>query len=169
MARFIYRTRIEASAGEVFAWHERPGAFESLLPPWETVEVVGRTGGIGEGDRVTIRSRVGPVWIRWEIEHRDYVEGEQFRDVQIKGPFRRWEHTHRVIPEGPNTCTLEDDILYELPFGLLGRLLAGRIIEARLRRLFVYRHAVTRDEVLTQARVNGERPTLSVSRVPEDS
>ena len=28
------------SAEEVFTWHERPGAFERLTPPWEKVKVL---------------------------------------------------------------------------------------------------------------------------------
>jgi uncharacterized protein (TIGR01777 family) len=148
MAKFVHRSRIAASAKEVFDWHKRPGAFERLLPPWERVEVVDRTGGIADGDRVTIRSRVGPTWTRWVIEHRDYVEGEQFCDVQVRGPFKRWEHTHRVIADAGDSCTLEDHILYELPLGLAGRVFGGGLVDSRLRRMFEYRHAVTRADVL---------------------
>ncbi|MHC5109583.1 MAG: TIGR01777 family oxidoreductase [Planctomycetota bacterium] len=148
MPRFIHRTRIEAPAADVFDWHTRPGAFERLLPPWESVEIVERTGGIRDGDRVTLRSRVGPAWTRWVVEHRDYVEGVQFRDVQISGPFRRWEHTHRVVADGAEACTLEDDILYELPLGSAGKLLGAGMIESKLQRMFNFRHSVTRADVL---------------------
>jgi uncharacterized protein (TIGR01777 family) len=158
MARFVHRSRIQAPAREVFDWHKRPGAFERLLPPWERVEVVDRTGGIGDGDRVTIRSRVGPTWTRWVIEHRDYVEGEQFRDVQVKGPFKRWEHTHRVIADDSDGCTLEDDILYELPLGFVGRALGRGLVESKLRRMFEYRHAVTRADVLAHRAVGDLAP-----------
>ena len=37
---------LPASVEEVFAWHERPGAFERLTPPWERVIVIERSGGI---------------------------------------------------------------------------------------------------------------------------
>jgi uncharacterized protein (TIGR01777 family) len=148
MPSFVRRTRIEAPAQDVFEWHKRPGAFERLQPPWEKVEVVERSGGIRDGDRVAIRSRLGPMWMRWTIEHRDYVEGEQFRDVQISGPFRKWEHTHRIISDGPNACTLEDDIIYEPPLGALGNMFGTRVVESKLDRMFQYRHAVTRADVL---------------------
>ncbi len=147
MPRYTHRTRIDAPAAEVFRWHARPGAFERLLPPWEAVEVVERTGGIRDGDRVMIRSRVGPLWTRWVVEHRDYIEGVQFRDVQIAGPFRNWEHTHRVIPDGPHASTLEDEIEYQLPLGAPGRLLGNALVKSKLERMFRYRHAVTRADV----------------------
>ncbi len=55
--------------------------------------------------------------VRWRLEHRDYVEGRQFKDVQISGPFRRWEHTNSFVPDGPASSWLEDRIVYELLFG----------------------------------------------------
>src|SRR4029077_11216177 len=59
-------------------------------------------------DRGALRVRFGPFRLRWVFEHRDYIEGRQFRDVQLSGPFRRWEHTHLFTPEGPGVCILED-------------------------------------------------------------
>lgn len=147
MPRFVHRSRIEAPASNVFEWHKQPGAFERLLPPWERVEVVDRTGGINDGDRVTIRSYVGPLSTQWVIEHRNYVEGAQFQDFQISGPFKQWEHTHRVIPDGPDACYLEDDIVYQLPLGILGKMAGGGLVESKLRRMFNYRHDVTRGDV----------------------
>lgn len=148
MPSFVHRTHIEAPAKDVFEWHKCPGAFERLQPPWEKVEVVERSGGIRDGDRVVIKSQLGPVSMRWTIEHRDYVEGEQFKDVQISGPFRKWEHTHRVIADGPNACTLEDDIVYEPPLGALGNVFGIPVVESKLDRMFRYRHAVTQADVL---------------------
>ena len=40
-------SRLPFSAESVFAWHERPGAFERLTPPWERAEV------LEENERVT--------------------------------------------------------------------------------------------------------------------
>jgi len=93
------------------------------------------------------RSRVAPTWTRWIVEHRDYVPGRQFRDVQISGPFRRWEHAHRVIDEGGDACILEDEIDYELPLGPAGKLFGGGFVRDKLERLFAYRHAITIENV----------------------
>ena len=79
--RFVRRTRIPASAEDVFHWHARPGALERLTPPWEPVEVLERTGGIEDGARVVLGVGMGPLRLRWVSEHRDYEEGRQFRDV----------------------------------------------------------------------------------------
>ena len=62
---------LPASVEEAFAWHERPGAFERLTPPWERVTVIERSGGILEGARTIVKVRVGPARFRWLARHRD--------------------------------------------------------------------------------------------------
>ena len=150
--RFRYRTRINAPAEEVFRWHTRPGALERLTPPWEPVEVIERTGGINNGDRVVLRIRLGPFSQRWVAEHCDYVEGRQFRDIQREGPFARWEHTHRFEPNGPTACYLEDRIEYALPFGALGQWGGRTFVQRKLERMFHYRHQVTAADVTAHTR-----------------
>lgn len=144
---FSRSVRIERPAAEVFAWHERRGALARLCPPWERIELVEATGGVRDGARVTVRSKVGPVWTTWRVEHRDYVAGEQFRDVQVAGPFARWEHLHRVTAEGPAACVLTDEIVYRLPGGSLGRAVAGGFTRRKLEAMFAWRHARTKADL----------------------
>jgi ligand-binding SRPBCC domain-containing protein len=139
---FVRRTRIPAPAAAVFRWHDRPDAFEQLTPPWEHVRVVERTGGITDG-RMIIEMRIGPLRRRWVAQLVDFQPDRQFRDVQVEGPFARWEHTHTVEPDGPSACYLEDRIEYALPLGWLGSLLAGPFVRKKLDRLFAYRHHIT--------------------------
>lgn len=152
---FVRRSRMPAPAREVFAWHARPGAFQRLTPPWERVEVVEDSGGIGDGARKVIRMGRPPFTLRWVAEHRDYVDGEQFRDVQRRGPFARWTHTHRVEPAGDDGAWLEDRIEYALPLGGLGALAGGGFTRRRLQRMFAYRHRVTAHDVAAHAQARG--------------
>jgi hypothetical protein len=152
---FVRRTRIAAPAEVVFRWHARPGALERLTPPWTHVHVLERSGGIENGARVVFSVPLGPMHVRWVAEHRDYVEGRQFRDVQLQGPFARWEHTHRFEPDGADASYLEDRIVYELPFGAAGALLGGGFVRRRLDRTFAYRHRVTTHDVAAHATYRG--------------
>jgi ligand-binding SRPBCC domain-containing protein len=145
---FIFRSRIPAPAYTVFRWHARPDALEKLTPPWERVRIIERTGGIQDGGRVVLLVGYWPLQVRWVAEHFDYVEGRQFRDRQVRGPFAHWDHTHLVKPDGPDACWLEDRIKYALPLGGLGEFFAGWFVRRKLARLFEYRHRVTADEVL---------------------
>ena len=144
---FTFSTRIARPAAEVFAWHERPGALARLCPPWERVELVSATGGVRDGARVTVRSRIGPIWAEWRVEHRDYVAGKQFRDVQLSGPFAKWEHLHRIAPDGADACVLTDEITFRLPGGAVGRALGRNFVRRKLAQLFAWRHATTKADV----------------------
>lgn len=140
MAIYEKRSVIDSPAPTLFAWHTRPGAFERLAPPWEHLRIVSRHGGISDGSRVTLELRRGPLKTRWEALHRDFVEGQQFTDVQVAGPFKRWEHTHRVEPVDGGKAILIDRVEYALPFGPLGAVAGGPIARRMMDRLFAFRH-----------------------------
>lgn len=128
----------------LWAFHARPGAFEALVPPGDPVKLVRDAAGLRDGERVEIRVGRWPLRMRWLAEYRDVVEGERFTDVQVSGPFARWEHQH-LMSEGPDGgCVLEDRITYAVPLGALGRWLGGWFIRRKLQRLFDHRHRVTR-------------------------
>lgn len=154
-ATFVRRETLPVPADEAFRWHERPGAFERLVPPWERIDLVEQTGGVRDGARVVLRMHAGPLRLRWVAEHDRYAAGREFRDVQVEGPFRAWEHTHRVEPRGDGTSVLEDRVEYALPFAPIAGLLAGRSMRRRLERTFAYRQRTTRDDLAAHAATQG--------------
>src|SRR5580693_1001371 len=144
---FIRRSRIEAPAAAVYAWHALPGALERLTPPGERVKIIAKTGGIERGARVVIQFGGWPFRTRWVAEHQDCEEGRYFSDVQVSGPFAYWKHSHTFEPDGPTACFLEDRVEYALPFGALGRWIAGWYVRRKLSKLFENRHEVTAREL----------------------
>ncbi len=71
-----------------------------MTPPREPVRLLRHVGGIKDGARVSLRVGPWPFSLGWELAHRDY---------------RFWKHVHRMVPQGPDACLLEDTIEYELP------------------------------------------------------
>ena len=49
MATFERRLTLPVPSQEFFAWHERPGAFERLCPPWDPVEIIHKDDHIRDG------------------------------------------------------------------------------------------------------------------------
>lgn len=139
--------RIERPAAVVFAWHEQHGAFDRLAPPWTRVSQVVRSGGIREGAKLSMRQHLGPLRLSWQVEHADFVENVQFRDIAVRSPFRSWEHLHRVEEISPSACVWIDEVRYRLPGGTLGSWLLGARTRAELDRLFTYRHAVLKADL----------------------
>ena len=143
--KFIKRSRIEASAATVFGFHEAPDAFERLLPPWQTTQMIQPPSSLEVGTQVILRTRFGPLWQTIVAEHIEYEPGRLFVDRMDEGPFASWVHRHVVTPDGEGACVLSDEIDYELPLGALGRLFGGRFARRELERLFEFRHRVTRE------------------------
>jgi uncharacterized protein (TIGR01777 family) len=155
---FVMRSPMPAPADEVYRWHVRPGAFERLTPPWETVQILDRQGGIEDGGQVVLAVRAGGMHRRWVARHHDHEPGRQFCDTQVEGPFARWEHRHRFLPDGPARCFQEDEIEYALPFGALGSWLGSAFVRRKLQGLFRYRHQITAQDLALRQKYNGDRP-----------
>lgn len=144
MPVFEKRTLIAATAARVFAFHERPDAFELLQPPGDGTTVVEKSNGIDVGARVVVDTKVGPFTQRIVAVHTKYEAGRMFQDRMERGPFARWEHTHLVEPDASGGAWLIDHIEYELPLGALGQLGGGWFVRRKLAKMFEHRHAVTK-------------------------
>lgn len=142
--RFVKESTVDAPPAVVFAFHESEGALIRLTPPWEHVELVEGGGSIRPGSRVTLKTRVGPVAMKLVAEHTEYEPGVMFADRQVQGPFASWYHRHRFLDDGTGGTLLRDEIDYEPPLGLLGRILGGGFLEQKLKRMFDYRHETTK-------------------------
>lgn len=146
----------------LYAWHGREGAFERLAPPWQELVVTERHGTIQNGDTITIRLHQGPVWLTWKAVHEAGVEGSEFTDRMVSGPFPEWVHRHHFAA-GPSmgTSELRDVIQYRLPAGAFGEAVMGSKIAGDLGRSFRFRHERTRLDLTLHNRF-AEHPRLRV-------
>ncbi len=147
MRLLVWRSGVPVSARDLFGWHERTMAFERLTPAWEKVKVREQDGGIRDGARVVLQIPFGPFSTEWEVRHEGYVADRQFVDRQIRGPFAFWKHSHLVEAVSAKESVLEDRIEYALPFGAIGDFFGSGMVRRKLERLFLYRHAVTVDDL----------------------
>jgi len=144
---FNFKSRMPASVEQVFAWHERPGAFERLAPPWVRMEVAERTDGIENGARVKMHVTYGPVNTTWTVEHKDYIKNEQFCDFQVHGPLAWYEQLHRFVAESAHSSLIDDTITYQLPAGMAGEFAGNMVMHVEFERLFHYRHKIVLDDL----------------------
>ena len=124
---------------ETFAFFERPEHLADITPPWLDFRIL--TPGplvMAPGAVIEYSIRVFGLRRRWRTLISEYDPPSGFRDVQLAGPYRLWDHRHRFWEEDGGTV-VEDLVMYALPFGPLGRPIHWLVVQSRLAAIFHYR------------------------------
>ena len=159
---FVFKSHFPCSAADLYTWHSRAGALERLIPPWEKTAVVSRHGGIAPGGRVEMRMHMGPVPYRWIALHLEDKPGVMFRDIQQKGPFSFWSHSHHFTDTN-NGALLEDRIEFRLPAHFLLPDFVKTRVHRILQRTFQYRHVTLREDLLLHRNCSGTQQRILVT------
>jgi ligand-binding SRPBCC domain-containing protein len=124
---------------ETFVFFADAGNLEVITPDWLRFQIL-TSGPIRMhcGTLLEYRLRWRRVPIRWLTEIRVWEPPRRFVDVQLRGPYRLWEHEHtfEAVSEG---TLMRDVVRYALPFGFLGRLVHGWLVRRDLGSIFDYR------------------------------
>ena len=129
----------------VAAWEffSRPENLARITPPDLGFEVTSPLPGrMYAGMIVSYRvSPFGGVQVPWVTEITHVRAPEFFVDEQRSGPYRFWHHQHH-FREVAGGVEMTDLVHYQLPFGAVGDLLAGSLVERRVTAIFAFRRRV---------------------------
>lgn len=127
---------------EVFPFFAKPENLAKITPPSMGFIILTPTPiRMKEGAIIDYTVRALGARMHWRTMITEYDPPHRFVDVQIKGPYILWHHTHSFVEEGSNT-RLIDDVRYALPFGPLGSLVHTLVVRRQLDRIFAHRHDV---------------------------
>jgi len=129
---------IERSRPVVFEFFSRSGNLERITPPWMRFRILTPPIALAEGAVIEYALRIRGIPIRWLTEIERWDPPREFIDVQRKGPYRLWRHTHSFF-EVENGTLMVDVVNYALPFGVLGRLVHRLQVARDIERIFDYR------------------------------
>ncbi len=87
----------------------------------------------------TVRPLFG-IPLKWQTEICKVHKPAFFTDKQLKGPYSRWEHTHKFTEQGQGIF-MQDEVKYELPFGFLGILAHRLVVRDKIEKIFKFREA----------------------------
>lgn len=136
---FERTTILPAPLPRVFEFFSAPGNLAKITPPSTRFRIVSAPPRrLRQGDVVDYALRVFGIPIRWRSRIDAWRDDEMFADVQERGPYKAWRHTH-TFREVEGGVEMHDVVEYELPFGRLGRLAAGWLVRRELEKIFDYR------------------------------
>jgi ligand-binding SRPBCC domain-containing protein len=127
---------------EVFAFFSDANNLEAITPRQLNFHIL--TPGpirLAAGARIDYQLKLYGIPLKWATLIESWDPPHQFVDVQLRGPYRVWRHTHRFVSEAAGT-RIVDDVDYELPLGPLGRLVDALWTRREVAGIFGYRSEV---------------------------
>jgi ligand-binding SRPBCC domain-containing protein len=137
--RVLERSQVvPVDVDEAFAFFADPWNLEAITPPWLRFRIIEAPRRLERGSLLVYQLRLFGAPIRWRTEIAEWRPPYEFTDVQLAGPYRRWEHTHRLCRVAGGT-EIHDRVVYRLPFEPLAGLLAPVTVSRWLAAIFDYR------------------------------
>jgi len=142
---------------EVFPFFAEAGNLERITPSELCFRILTPEPiRMGQGTLIQYRLRLYGIPFRWSSLITLWDPPHRFVDVQHKGPYKLWVHTHRFMEQDGGT-KMTDEVVYELPFAPLGEIFYP-LIHRLISRIFLFRRRRIREifgnENLALARKN---------------
>jgi len=137
--RFLERSQVlPVDLETAFTFFADARNLEAITPPWLRFRILEAPVTLERGSLLLYQLRLFGVGIRWRTEIVDWLPPFGFTDVQLEGPYRRWEHTHRLNPVAGGT-EIHDRVVYRLPYEPLAGLIAPLTVRRWLEAIFDFR------------------------------
>ena len=140
MYHFHHEQTVPTSREEAWAFLSDPTNLQKLTPPKMKLTPVGDPPAeMTDGMLVSYSVRVPFLGKQtWTSEITGIIAEHSFVDVQVKGPYKSWRH-HHIIEDDPVGIRFVDDIQYEMPFSIFGKIAHTLFARRQLVDLFKYR------------------------------
>ena len=124
---------------EVFAFFSDAENLDLITPPWLHFRVLRQTSReIKVGTLIDYKLEWHGMPIDWKSRIEEWQPPFRFADLQLKGPYRLWHHTH-IFESLQGGTLIRDVVRFSVPFGAVGDLFAGWLVRRDVRRIFDYR------------------------------
>lgn len=130
---------VDGTPDAVFAFFADALNLQRITPPWLGFRVLTPPPiAMAAGARIEYSLRLRGLPLRWLTQIAVWEPPQRFVDMQLRGPYRLWHHTHSFERDGDGV-RVRDVVRYRLALGPLGALANAAIVRRDLARIFDYR------------------------------
>jgi ligand-binding SRPBCC domain-containing protein len=132
---------LAAPPSEVFPFFADARNLEAITPPLLSFRLLTPDPiSMGVGTFLQYALQLHGLPVRWDTLIQEWDPPVRFVDVQVRGPYRLWHHTHELLPVDDGHATLmRDTVRYALPFGFLGEIARRALVVRDLEAIFAFR------------------------------
>jgi ligand-binding SRPBCC domain-containing protein len=133
--------RLEAPPGAVFPLFADARNLEAITPPLLRFRLLTPEPiAMGVGTFLQYALRLHGVPVRWDTLIQEWEPPVRFVDVQVRGPYRLWHHTHELEPlDGGAATLMRDTVRYSVGFGAIGEIARRALVLRDLEAIFAFR------------------------------
>jgi hypothetical protein len=145
---------IDRPRGEVFSFFADARNLEAITPEFLHFEILPPAPvEMRAGTLIDYRLSLFGVPFRWRTRIEEWEPGRRFVDLQLRGPYALWHHTH-AFEDADGGTRMTDRVRYRLPLGPLGELAHPVFVRRTLERIFDFR----RDRIARLLAAGAVRP-----------
>ena len=132
--------RLPGSPQEVFPFFADAANLEAITPAFLRFEIVTpRPIEMRVGALIQYRLRLRGIPVSWLTSIQAWEPGERFVDVQVRGPYALWHHTHEFAAAPGGGTVMRDTVRWAIGFGIAGELARRAFVERDLAAIFEFR------------------------------
>lgn len=133
---------IDAPQGDVFRFFADAGNLRRITPAALDFKFEEPPPPqLGAGSEIHYRIRVAGLPVRWMTRIREWDPPHRFADLQVRGPYAYWLHTHTFSEIDGGRTLMRDRVIYRVPFGPLGEVARRVFVDPQLKQIFDYRES----------------------------
>src|SRR5690349_6473843 len=139
VARF--EQRLDGAPEDVFPFFADARNLEAITPPLLQFRLLTPDPiTMGPGTFLQYALRIHGLPVRWDTLIQDWDPPHRFVDVQVRGPYRLWHHTHELeAVDGGRATLMRDTVRYAVGFGFLGEVARRALVKRDVEAIFAFR------------------------------
>jgi ligand-binding SRPBCC domain-containing protein len=132
---------IECPIERVWHFYTDVKHLETITPKGIELKIIRTTNqNIVQGQEIWVSGKIFKKMgrrMKWHSKIT-FLKSHEYTDEMLSGPFKKWRHLHRFHNIGGKQTEIIDEVEFELPYGVLGKLIEGYAYK-QLQDIFEYR------------------------------